>query len=110
MSYPRENIISGTSAQPGVANTAAVAALPAATTNHRWRVRRVFGGYTATPTGGLLTITDGTTTFEIPITTAVPFDFPNLDFQTVAGATPSATLAAGSGAVVGYVNLYGTLE
>lgn len=67
-------------------------------------VGSVHWSYSAAPTGGGLTLTDGTTAIDFHITAAGPgsmvFD-PALRFA--AGATVTATLAGGGGAVVGKI-------
>lgn len=89
------------------ANTAAVLTYAADTLGRRWTVGSIHYSYSAAPTGGRLTIQDGTGNVifdrDIPATGPgdILFPFPR------AGSVNTdliITLAAGSGAVVGKLN------
>lgn len=93
------------------ANTAAVVTKAAVAAKYHV-IRKIFCGYSATPTGGLLTIQDvsGTTVFTVPIPAAGlnTIDFGEKGIRTAAVNTALiVTLAAGAGAVVGYLNVIG---
>lgn len=84
-------------------NAACVVTL-AADSQARWHIGGLAFGYSAAPTGGLLTISDGTTSFSIPITSAGYgwHNFPTgLTFSKNKAVT--ITLAAGGSGVVGYL-------
>jgi hypothetical protein len=93
------------------ANTAAVVT-KAAVAGKYHVIRKIFCGYTATPTGGYLQIEDvaANVVFKIPIPAAgmVEIDFGSEGIRSAAVNTALiVTLAAGSGAVVGSVNVTG---
>jgi hypothetical protein len=89
-------------------NTAAVITL-AADASTRHVVDKVFGGYDATPTGGLLTIAltvlGSAVSLVVPLPVAEPFD---LDFiaplQGDLNTAITLTLAAGGNSVTGKLN------
>lgn len=86
------------------ANTAAVVTL-AATAGWAWIVERIVWSYSATPTGGRLTIVETeTTVLDIDITSGGPGPF-EVGEEYSAGAAVVITLAAGSGSVVGKLNV-----
>lgn len=93
------------------ANTPVVATLPAAAADHRWRLRAVIAGYSAAPTGGLLTISDGAAViFSVPVAAGGLIPLPPLDIQCGAGKSITGTLAAGGAGITGYVTLIGAYE
>lgn len=85
------------------ANAPASVVLPAPGPGRSRAIHGVDGGYSATPTGGQLTITDGTTLFRVPVTTAGPIQF---DFQPplifAPNAAVSGSLSAAGAGVSGY--------
>ena len=91
--------ISADSNYPAAATAAVIT--KAAVAGRRWLIHNIQWSYSAAPTGGKLTITDGgTTIFDIDITAAGPG---SVDL-TLKGSLNSAvviTLASGAGAVVG---------
>lgn len=90
-----------------IANTAAVATI-SATSGGRIKAKKVMWSYSATPTGGKLTIASASTTIhEVDIPAAGP-GWADLDgLETAVGEALSATLAGGSGSVLGKVTLTG---
>lgn len=90
------------------ANTAAVITL-AATVDRCWIVHKVFLSYSAAPTGGKLTITDGTFTVDVDIIVgglqAVDFEFPGLVNTDVV-----ITLSAPGGVIVGKLSAFCSLS
>lgn len=87
------------------ANTAAVVTLAAG--NYRNGVSKIVASYSAAPTGGRLTITDGATTvFDVDVLSGGPVDF---DFDPpLAGSMNTAlavTLAAGGAGISGKLNI-----
>lgn len=97
-------ITRSTSATTGAASTIVLDA-DAARSNI---IAKIAGGYSATPTGGLLTVTDGgsNTYFQAPVTAAGLF---NVDFNVpLVGPTNTGltvTLAGGGGTVISYLNV-----
>lgn len=88
------------------ANTAVVLTY-AASTGFQHRIQKIVASYSAAPTGGGLTIQDGsgTTVFQAHITGAGPVEFdlsPGLIGSE--GTALIITLAAGGGSVVGMLN------
>lgn len=92
-----------------VANTAAVATLTAVA-GKQHAIHGIQWSYSTSPTGGKLTITEGgVTVWEVDVVSGGPGGF---NF-TVAAATNTevvVTLAAGSGACLGKVNVQYTTE
>mgnify|MGYP001603033601 CR=1 FL=1 len=91
-----------------IADTAAVITLTAAS-GKRHVVDKIFGSYSAAPTGGLLTISltvlGTAVSFLVTITAAGPFDFDfPVPLQGDDNTAITITLAAGGGTVVGKVN------
>lgn len=88
-------------------NAAAVLTFPAPGDNYAWVLPAVVWSYSAAPTGGALTVTDGTSTyFQITITAAGPGFIAPLNFQMQENASMVLTLADGGAAVVGKLNAY----
>lgn len=85
---------------------AVVLAAPGAGQSHA--IHRVDFGYGATPTNGQLTITDGVTTYQVPVTAAgvgpVPFN-PPMIFKT--NTQVSGSLSSGGSGVLGYFGFTG---
>lgn len=88
------------------ANTAVVITYAAAV-GYQHAIEQIVASYSATPTGGALTIEDGagTTVFQVDLAGAgphnIPFDPPLMGSE---GTALIVTLAAGSGTVVGKLN------
>ncbi len=93
-----------TSHEPA-ANTAAVVTIAAATNKYH-HISQVVYSYDADPTGGSLTITDGTYTVVVDITTTGPGSlyFPR-EFASSLGSAITVTLAAGGAGVTGKLNV-----
>lgn len=109
MGFARENSIPFD--HVGAANAAAVAASAAPPASNRLRLKYVVASYSAAPTAGLLTISDGVNVnWEIDMPNAGPLVLPDLDLQCAAGAAITITLSAGGASVVGKVNAYATFE
>lgn len=89
-------------------NTAAVVTLTALAGQRRI-INAVQWSYTAAPTGGRLTISDGTTRFDVDITAAGPGGF-GLCIPGDAGTEVVITLAAGGAGIVGKLNVQSSLE
>lgn len=107
MPYPRENLLIAAAAP--VENKAAIATTTSPEANMRQRVVKVIFSYSATPTGGKLTITDGTLTIEHDIAASGVVELePNVQFT--AGVPVKATLAAGGAAVLGKITLIYTID
>jgi len=93
------------------ANTAAVCSLSSSDTEPSdfWVLRSVQCSYDGTPTGGALTVTDGTDTWKVDITSAGFFSVSFVDEQRdgwrfPADTTVTITLAAGGSGVSGICN------
>lgn len=92
---------------PDAATAAIITLAAAATTRHV--VHKVFGSYSATPTGGSLTIAVTVLGSEVSLAITIPaagqfdLDF-NPPLQGDANTAITITLASGGGAVVGIVN------
>ena len=96
-------LTTGTVATPA-ANTAATVTIAASQAGRRV-IRAVVWSYSATPTGGRLTITDGgTTILDIDITVGGPGPVP-LEYVAGVNAAVVVTLAAGGGSVVGKLSV-----
>jgi hypothetical protein len=91
--------------QRPAANTAAVASLSNGT--RLIRLKSVSWSYTAAPTNGSLTISDGTRSRQHDITTGGPGFIPLDDFESPPGVSLTATLAAGGAGITGSVWLKG---
>lgn len=104
--------VAGDVHQPA-ANTAAVVTY-SATAGAKHAIGMIFASYSATPTGGLLTITDdGATIFALQIAAAGPVVVDLSDYPIVASVANKAmvvTLAAGGGSVVGALTVRHWLE
>jgi hypothetical protein len=89
------------------ANTAAVVTLAAAA-GQAHVLAGVVSSYDAAPTGGTLTIADGTTTLAWSVTAAgpAPVTFP-VPLRFAVGAQVTVTLAAGGSGVTGKLSLLG---
>lgn len=105
-------IIGGVVAVPNVhapnADTAAIITLAAAT-GTRHVVHKIFGSYSAAPTGGSLTIAStvggNAVSMVVAITAAGPFDFDfPVPIQGDENTAITLTLAAPGGTVVGKIN------
>lgn len=86
------------------ANTAAVVTFPAG--DFAWSLLGVLWSYSGDPTGGGLTISDGTTTLDFDITKGGPSgwqEFPCVGFKL--GAALTVTLKAGGAGVTGKLNV-----
>lgn len=95
----------------GAADAAAVATLANPLADHRLRLRFLVASYSAAPTGGLLTISDGAgVNWTVDLDSTAPLVLPALDLQLGAGATLTVTLAAAGASVVGHINGYCTYE
>lgn len=89
------------------ANTAAVVARPGVPAK-RNVLTRVIWSYSATPTGGRLTVADGgTTIFDVDITAGGPGSLPLCLLASSVNAALVVTLAAGGAGIVGKVNCEG---
>lgn len=95
---PAETVVS----HEPVAATAAVAVL-AGVAGRRNSLVRVLYSYSAAPTGGRLTVSDGTTNIAVDISGAGPGQIEYMLMGRI-GATWTITLASGAGAVVGKVH------
>lgn len=95
--------VATTDAVTASANTAVVMTL-AADANLRWVIESLDFGYSATPTGGKLTIATTGTVFEIAVPDASLHskDF-NPPIRAAKNQAVTITLAAGSGAVIGFL-------
>lgn len=88
------------------ANTAVV--ITYAASKHGGQViKEIQADYSATPTGGMVTITEGGTTVrQFPVTgTSRTITFADGGLRTGKNQAVVITLAAGSGSVVGYLNV-----
>lgn len=94
--------------RPTSGNAAASVVLAAPGVGRSHAVHGVDFGYASTPSNGLLTVTDGTTTYQVPVTSAGPgpIDFrPPLVFA--ANAQVSGSLSAGGAGVSGWFGFTG---
>jgi hypothetical protein len=89
----------------GTGASVAVAGLAA----HEVHIHKVLFGYDSDPTGGLLTVTDGSKIQKVPVTKGGPGAV-NLNYIGSIGSTVTITLSAGGGAVTGYLNVDASLE
>ncbi len=105
INLPDPNVEWGWTVHAPSADTAAVVALAAAE-DIRHVVTCILWSYNATPTGGSLTITDGTTTIVVAVVDQGPgkIDLPRA-FCGIQGDAVTVTLAAGGGGVTGRVNV-----
>jgi len=93
----------------GGAASAITIVAPAASSGRFILIERVDWSYSAAPTGGRLTITDGTSTFfDIDITAAGP-GFAEVYRRITKETNAIVTLAAPGGAVVGKLNVVARL-
>lgn len=98
------NMFDGDTGKLANASNAAATLTLAAQNGKRWHIGVVTVGYSAAPTGGLLTINEGgNPIFVVPITDAGPTSV--LVFRRSApGNAMSLVLSAGGSGIVGYIN------
>jgi len=72
-------------------------------------VNKITWSYSSTPTGGRLTISDGTRTLDVDITAGGPGAL-NLNWPGIVGATVIITLFSGGGGITGKLNVQYTVE
>ncbi len=98
----RPSAVAAIAGVAGAAGGAATLGLSAPGAGYAWTVGMVRWGYDAAPTGGGVTVSDGTTSEAVPITAAgpgfMPYD-PPIQFKDNGAVT--ITLAAPGGSVVG---------
>lgn len=114
MPYPRENILRKSAT--GEANKAVVVQTAAPGENMRWKLLLVLWSYSATPTGGLITIEDGAETgggadgnYEIAVASAGPGE-QQAGWQGAPNHVIKVTLAAGGASVVGHLAIVYTID
>lgn len=96
-------------AQAPAANTAAVATVPSPPSGQRWYLRSIRVSYSATPTGGKITLAWGAYEEVYHISSAGLTVIPWQNFRPFAsGETFTVTLAAGGNGVLGTVYLDAT--
>lgn len=106
----------GVPANPGYlaisgSNAAGVISLPAPPAGYAWLLTGIYWSYSDTPTGGNLTVNDGSDQFDIDITTSGPgFVMFNTGFIFATSQAVTITIHAGGGSVVGKVGLIGARQ
>lgn len=85
-------------------NAAATIALPAISDGLAYQIDTLTFSYSAAPTGGLLTIADGATTYYQEAITSAGAGPEIVGFRLPAGRTATITLSAGGAGVVGRLN------
>ena len=98
------NIFDGDTSKLANASNALATIALAAQSGKRWNIGVVTAGYSAAPTGGLLTVYEGgNPIFQVPITDAGPT--PVLIYRRGApGNAMSIVLSAGGSGITGYLN------
>jgi hypothetical protein len=92
-------------------NTAGVVTLATPPTGYAWIITGVWWSYNGTPTGGNLTLNDGSDEWDVDITTSGPGFVPfNTGFIFAQGHNVTFTIAAGGSGVVGKCGVIGARQ
>jgi hypothetical protein len=99
------SIFDGDTGLLGNGSNAVVTLTLSARPSKRWNIGKVTVGYSAAPTGGLLTVNEGgNPIFVVPISAAGPTAVA-ISRRGAAGNPMTISLSAGGSGIVGYVNV-----
>jgi hypothetical protein len=87
-------------------NDVAAIALSAPGYHKSWRIVKIICGYSSAPTGGLLTITNGSSTTYLTVPVGQGFNEINLDGRFPPNSPVTVSLAAGGAGIVGHLNVF----